>query len=175
MQISARGILAIEKEEGLRLDSYPDPATGADPWTIGFGHTGSIKRGDKITVEQAREYLQADLKRVEDCINSTVIVLLTQGQFDALCSLIFNIGIGAFRNSTLLRKLNASDYQGAAAQFGVWIKAGGIDYPPLVARRARERAVYDADPVIPAAVPIPIPQTQPFPFPSRFEGDDLIL
>lgn len=142
MKVSARGIALVESEEGCRLVAYPDPATGGEPLTIGVGHTGGVKAGDRITRKRALELLAEDLRECEDAITSSVTVPLTQNQFDALCSLIFNIGVGAFKQSTLLKRLNAGAYSDAAAQFGRWTRAGGRVYPPLVNRRLREAALF---------------------------------
>lgn len=142
MKISEEGLQLIESAEGLRLDAYPDPGTGGEPITIGIGHTGGVKLGDHITAEEAREYLRRDLDEAEDVVRRRVNVKLTQGQFDALVSFVFNVGPWAFAGSTLLRKLNARDYAGAAAEFGRWTHAAGKVLPGLVKRRAAERELF---------------------------------
>ncbi|WP_338128272.1 lysozyme [Xenorhabdus bovienii] len=114
MEISENGINKIKSYEGLRLHAYPDPATGAEPWTIGYGHTKGVKPEQVITEQQAEIFLHEDLIPIYAEIQRIVKVPLTQGQFDALCSFIFNLGIGNFIHSTLLKKLNLADYQGAA-------------------------------------------------------------
>ena len=119
----------------------------AKVWTIGIGTTVypnglKVKKGDKCTQEQALEYLQHDLKSFEKTVNDSVKVDLTQNQFDALVSLTYNIGSTAFKNSTLLKKLNAKDYAGAADQFLVWNKGGGKVLKGLVRRRDAERALF---------------------------------
>ncbi|WP_288061363.1 lysozyme [Rodentibacter caecimuris] len=145
MEISERGINFIVAEEGERSTAYQD-VVGI--WTIGVGHTGfvdgkPVAKGMTITQEKSREILKADLARFEKAINASVNVPLKQNQFDALVSLAFNIGEGAFRRSTLLRKLNAGDYNGASQQFLVWKNAGGRVSQGLLNRRRREKALFD--------------------------------
>lgn len=143
MNISDEGLQLITEAEGLRLAAYPDPGTNGEPWTIGVGHTGGVKPGDECTEDQAMDWLRADVAWAEAAVRNNVGVKLSQGQFDALVSLVFNIGAGQFGNSALLRLLNEGDYAGAAAQFSRWTKAGGHDMPGLVTRRARERAMFE--------------------------------
>ena len=119
MNISANGLAIIKRHEGLRMHAYPDPASGGEPWTIGYGHTAGVRAGQTITQAEAEAFLLADLAWVERTIDECVTSPLTQGQYDALCSLIFNIGAGAFKGSTLLRELNARDYEAAAAPLTV--------------------------------------------------------
>ena len=140
MSISPAGIAMIQAHEGLRLTAYRD-AGGV--WTIGYGSTGGVRRGMTITRDQAVLRLYQDLDEAEATINSRVTVPLTQPQFDALTSLVFNIGGGAFRKSTLLQKLNTGDYAEAAAEFPRWVKARGRILPGLVIRRAAERQLFE--------------------------------
>ncbi|PHM46020.1 lysozyme [Xenorhabdus mauleonii] len=142
MEISENGIIKLKSYEGLRLKAYPDPATGAEPWTIGYGHTRGVKPGQVITAQQAEAFLREDLAPVYSAIQRLVKVPLTQGQFDALCSFIFNLGINNFSHSTLLKKLNASDYQGAAEEFLKWDRADGRELSDLRSRRASERQTF---------------------------------
>lgn len=142
MRISDVGIAAITSYEGLRLKAYPDPATGGEPWTIGVGHTGGVRPGDVITREQSDAFLRADLAHCASAIRRLVRVPLTQGQFDALCSFIFNVGEGAFAKSTLLRLLNLRDYDRAADEFLKWRMAAGRVLPGLVKRRVSERKLF---------------------------------
>ncbi|HXG01499.1 MAG TPA: lysozyme [Bacteroidota bacterium] len=115
----------------------------AGVWTIGYGHTGGVKEGDRITLQQAEELLKQDLERFEECIRRSVTVPLNQNQFDALVSFAFNVGCMALENSTLLRKLNAGDYAGAAQEFGKWVKSRGVILPGLIKRRDAERALFE--------------------------------
>ncbi|CDG18253.1 lysozyme [Xenorhabdus doucetiae] len=142
MEISESGINKLKSYEGLRLKAYPDPATGAAPWTIGYGHTKGVKPGQVITAQQAEAFLHQDLISIYGAIERLVKVPLTQGQFDALCSFIFNLGIGNFTHSTLLKKLNAGDYQGAAGEFLKWDRADGSELTDLRIRRESEQKMF---------------------------------
>ena len=142
-QISAEGINLICSFEGLELKAYLD---SANIWTIGYGtiirNGVKVKKGDTCTIEQAKAYMASDLKSFEAAVNK-VKVPLNQNQYDALVSLTYNIGVNAFANSTLLKKLNAQDYKGAAAQFDVWNKVKGRVVQGLVNRRAKERKLFE--------------------------------
>lgn len=142
MKTSPKGIALIKESEGLRLKAYPDPGTGGLPWTIGYGSTLGVTRTMVITAEQAEQMLAVDLVRFERAVERLVEVPINQGQFDALVSFAYNVGEGNFAKSTLLRKLNAGDSQGAADQFGRWVNAGGKVLQGLVKRRAAERALF---------------------------------
>ncbi|WP_340608317.1 lysozyme [Xenorhabdus bharatensis] len=142
MEISTKGLECIKQYEGLKLKAYPDPATGGIPWTIGYGHTKDVKLGQVITEQQAETFLHDDLQLTYIILESAVKVSLTQGQVDALCSFIFNCGAGNFVRSTLLKKLNAGDYQGAADEFQRWNKAAGKVMNGLTKRRASERQMF---------------------------------
>lgn len=143
MQISENGINKLKVEEGERLTGYKD-SRGIP--TIGVGHTGvvdgkPVSAGMVISKDKSSDLLRSDLAWVEKSIATSVKVPLTQNQYDALCSLIFNIGATAFANSTVLKRLNAGDYQGAADAFMMWKKAGN-DPERLLPRRQRERALF---------------------------------
>lgn len=130
----------IKKHEGLRLEAYlPTPN---DVWTIGYGHTHTTKQGMKITAGQAESLLRKDIAWVEKAVNTLVVVPLTQNQFDAVSSLVFNIGERAFSTSTLLRLLNSGDYEGAANQFLRWNKQKGRVLNGLTRRRQEERKLF---------------------------------
>lgn len=138
-QIGAKGLALIKSFEGLRLTSYKCPA---DVWTVGYGSTGPhVKPNTTITEAQADKLLQDDLDRFEASV-ARHAPNATQNQFDAMVSLAFNIGTGAFEKSTLLRKFKAGDVAGAAAGFAAWKNAGGRELPGLVRRRAAERALF---------------------------------
>jgi lysozyme len=144
MHVSPSGVDLICNFEGLRLKAYDD---GVGVWTIGFGTTKypngiRVKKGDTCTLDQAKAYMQNDLKSFEQTVNNTVKVLLNQNQFDALVSLAYNIGSTAFKNSTLVRQLNEGNYKAAANQFNVWVNAGGKRMQGLVNRRAAERTLF---------------------------------
>lgn len=134
--ISDAGVKLIEGFEGLMLTAYLDSVSIP---TIGFGHTSGVKMGDSITREQAEQFLRQDLEAAENCVRNEVQrIRLTQHQFDALTSFVFNVGCMAFRNSTLLQKVRMGDWEGAAAQFGQWTRAGTEHPLGLVKRRAAE-------------------------------------
>jgi lysozyme len=141
---SEPGLRLIKVSEGLETVAYPDPGnkvTG-EPWTIGYGHTRGVRKGDTCTEEQATEWLREDLQAAEGAVRHLVDVPLTQGQFDALASFVFNVGPTAFGNSTLLRLLNAGDAVAAADQFRRWNRGADGPLPGLVVRRAAERALF---------------------------------
>lgn len=130
----------IKKWEALKLHAYlPTPN---DVWTIGWGHTHTTKPGQKITVEQAQALFERDTAWVEHALAKHVKVPLNQNQYDALASWIFNVGEGAFRKSTLLRKLNTGDYEGAANELPRWNKQKGKVLRGLSRRRAEEKAYF---------------------------------
>lgn len=143
MHISEKGLALIKRYEGLQLKAYQ---CHASKWTIGYGHTHNIKMGDVITQEQAEAFLREDIAPVTALLNTQIKVPLTQNQYDAICSLVFNIGMTAFTTSTLLKKLNGEDYLGAASEFMKWSKATvngkKIPLPGLIKRRQAEEALF---------------------------------
>jgi len=130
----------VKASEGCRLTAYRD-AVGV--LTIGYGSTGGIHEGQTITQEQADAMLLDDLDAAAEGVRKLVTVPLNQGQFDALCDFVFNLGEGRLRDSTLLRLLNQGRYGEAAVQFKFWVMAGGHPLPGLVTRRAKERAMFE--------------------------------
>ena len=130
----------VKASEGCRLTAYRD---SVGVLTVGYGSTGGITEGQTITQQQAEDMLVDDLDAAADGVRSLVTVPLTQGQFDALCDFVFNLGEGRLRDSTLLRLLNEGRYSEAAAQFRFWVMAGGHPLPGLVTRRAAERAMFE--------------------------------
>ncbi len=140
MQASGKCITMIEGFEGDRRFAYPD-ARGQ--WTIGYGHTAGVKAGNSCSPAQAQVWLQEDVSVAAAAINRLVAVPLNQNQFDALVSLVFNIGIGAFQQSTLRRNLNEMRYDAASLQFLVWTRAGRWHPLGLWKRRQAERALFN--------------------------------
>ncbi len=123
------------------LKAYLCPAK---VWTIGFGHTTGVKSGMVINTNEAYDLLEKDLKKFQDELASVVHVPVTQNEFIALLSWIFNLGLTpAVRNSTLLKKLNESDYEGASSEFPKWRKSRGKVLDGLVNRRRAERELFD--------------------------------
>jgi GH24 family phage-related lysozyme (muramidase) len=143
-QINAAGLALIKEFEGLRTTAYRDPV---GIWTIGYGHTSmagppEVTSGMRITEADAEEILKRDLRKFEQGIRDRVSVSLNSNQFSALVSFAFNVGLGAFQNSTMRRLLNGGDYSGAANEFPRWVKAGGRTLQGLVRRRNAERALF---------------------------------
>lgn len=137
----------VKRWEGMKLSAYPDPGSrDGNPWTIGYGHTSDghmkVQRGLTITPKQAEDALEYDLNETAAAVEAAVKVELSDNQFGALVSLAFNIGIGAFRKSTLLKKLNAGDYASVPAQMARWNKNDGKVMDGLINRRAAEAGLW---------------------------------
>lgn len=167
MRISPEGVEFIKSFEGLETDAYQDPA---GIWTIGYGHTSAEltadcenpqrvpesmfwtrgSRGIVLRSAMAVPLLQSDLVPRETAVSRLVDVPINQNQFDALVSLVFNIGERAFSGSTARKRLNRGDYVGAAKAMTWWNKAtvGGklIELPGLTRRRNAEAAMFLTDP-----------------------------
>lgn len=124
--------------EGCKLEAYRCPA---GIWTIGYGHTGDVKRGDRITQHQAETILKYDLERFERAVSASA-PKANSNQHSAMVSFAFNVGVRALGGSTLLRKFLAGDLRGAADEFSKWTHAAGKELPGLVKRRAAERALF---------------------------------
>jgi lysozyme len=144
MKINEAGLKIIREYEGLRLEAYLCPS---NKWTIGFGNTfykdGSpVRKGDTITREDAEGLLLHVVNDFADQVSNAVQVSLTSNQFSAIVSLVFNIGPGNFRSSTLLRKLNAGDYHGASEEFGKWCYSNGTRLRGLIKRRKEEQKLF---------------------------------
>ena len=136
------GIALIKQYEGLRLTTYKD-AVGIT--TIGYGHVENpIPPGGTrtITAEDAEQILREDLQRFEHDVNNMLTVEVTQNQFDALVSFAFNLGPANLKSSTLLRKVNSGDFNGAAEEFPKWNHAGGQVLAGLTARRNAEKTLF---------------------------------
>jgi GH24 family phage-related lysozyme (muramidase) len=139
MDFSDSGLDVIRRFEGFSATPYRD----AQGWSIGFGHF--ILPGEKyttITKEKANELLKQDAATAAAEVRKSVTVPLNQNQFDALVSLTYNIGTGAFRSSTLLKRLNEGDYTAAADQFARWNKSQGETLAVLTDRRKSERDLF---------------------------------
>jgi lysozyme len=140
MKYSQDGTNLTKLFEQCRLVAYPD---SGGVWTIGWGHTRGVKKGDTCTQEQADAWLQQDLKFAIDNVNAVVDVSLTQGEFDSLCDFSFNCGTKALDSSTLLRLLNAGDFKDAAEQFQKWDHVGGVVVAGLLRRRLAEEKEFE--------------------------------
>ncbi len=139
-KINDAGLQLIESFEGDELRAYPDPGTGGEPWTIGYGHTANVHPGETITQAQAIEFLREDVSSAEQAVENAVEVVLTPNQFSALVSFEYNTGAPA--SATIFRLINQNDFAGAQAEFGKWVYAGGTALPGLVRRRAAEAALF---------------------------------
>lgn len=137
--INSLGLALIKEAEGLRTAAYLD--TGGVP-TIGYGHTRGVRMGQTCTPEEAEVWLEADLADSENAVSRLVTVPLTDNEFAALVSFVFNVGAGQFEKSTLLRKLNAGGYASVPAQLSAWVFDNGRVIPGLKSRRAREAALW---------------------------------
>lgn len=148
-RIGPAGIALIKQFEGCarrradgRFEAYPDPGTGAEPWTIGWGATGKgIVRGTVWTQAECDARLEADLARyAAEVARALDNAPTSQHQFDALVS--FHYNTGAVARATLTKRHKAGDFAAAEAEFGKWVHAGGKRLPGLVRRRAAEAALY---------------------------------
>ncbi len=143
MKISENGVALIKRFEGLELQSYQDIA---GVWTIGYGHTETAGPDQKISEREAEELLRRDLEPRERAVNQLVKVPLNQNEFDALVSFVYNVGIGGFKGSTALKRLNRGDRLGAADALTWWNKAtvNGVlrEVLGLTRRRAAERSLF---------------------------------
>ncbi|ATY33999.1 lysozyme [Sphingomonas psychrotolerans] len=133
-----------KKQIDGNFTAYPDPGTGGDPWTIGWGTTGAdIKPGVIWTQQQCDDRLAADITSFAARVSALLDGAQTsQHQFDALVSFAYNVGVGNLSSSTLLRLHKAGDFADAQQQFGRWNKAAGKVLPGLTTRRAAEAALY---------------------------------
>lgn len=143
MQATEAAKKTLKEREGLRLEAYQDQK---GVWTIGWGHTPATK-GMRITETQAEALFASDVKAMEDAINRSVRVKISQEMFDALLIFVFNIGAAAFSTSTMLKKINAGNFEGAAAEFPKWNKITMPDGKKIVSdgqvkRRAIEESIF---------------------------------
>jgi lysozyme len=142
--VNAAGIALIKAREGCKLDAYPDPATGKEPWTIGYGHTGAdVHPGLTITQAQAESMLSRDLAAITSRVARLVLVDLSDNAFAALCAFAYNLGCSALARSTLLKLVNLNQMGAAADQFLLWDHdhAGHV-LPGLLTRRQAERELF---------------------------------
>ena len=142
MKTSDKGIEQIKSFEGFRSMPYQDVV---GKWTVGYGHLmipgdGTVQ-GSPITMGQATELLRKDLHTAEEAVNATG-VSLTQNEFDALVSFIYNLGVGAFQRSTLLKLLKTGNKEAAAKEFPKWSMAGGKEVPGILKRRLAEQECF---------------------------------
>ncbi|HYW17366.1 MAG TPA: lysozyme [Allosphingosinicella sp.] len=133
-----------KKQSDGTFMAYPDPGSGGDPWTIGWGSTGpGIKKGVVWTQKQCDDRFTEHLEQFAANVSKVLAGTKTsQNQFDAMVSFAYNVGVANLSASTLLKKHKAGDYKGAAAEFAKWNKAAGKVLPGLTRRRAAEAALY---------------------------------
>jgi lysozyme len=158
MKVSDQAVKMIKHHEGVRQKPYRCPA---NLWTIGVGHVlypeqARLKMDDRMLVplrpednrtfsmEEVDAILKSDLARFERGVEQYCPVKLTQGQFDALVSFSFNVGLGTLQRSTLRQKVNREDFEGASAEFLKYIMAGGKILKGLQNRRNDERALFNS-------------------------------
>lgn len=143
MNISHKGLGLIQEFEGFIPHAYKCPA---GVWTIGYGSTvidgEKVKPTDKVSRDTALQLLTKDCQKIAHELQKLVKVPLSQTEIDALICFIYNIGIGAFSRSTMLKLINDNQKAKAALQFDRWNKAGGKVLPGLIIRRAKERALF---------------------------------
>lgn len=143
MKTGDRGLALIKSFEGLRLEAYRD---AAGILTIGYGSTGPhVTPGLRITEDRAEELLRADVERFERAVEAMVRLPLKQHEFDALVSFCYNVGAGAFSNSTLLREMNLGNRLKVGQEFVKWIYAGGRPLRGLLRRRLTEALLFIGD------------------------------
>lgn len=131
----------IESFEGERLRAYPDPGTGSDPWTIGFGHTAQVHPGEIITHAQAIAFLKSDVANAENAVSNACKVTLTPNQFSALVSFEYNTG--AFQNGApIVKCINAKDWHGAMTHLNLYVFPPAAT-PGLTRRRAAETKLFN--------------------------------
>jgi lysozyme len=139
-KLSEHGAEFIAGFEGFRANAYWD--SWGKVWTIGYGHTSGVEQGQKVSKKQALNLLEKDAANAATAVRDLVHVSLTQNQFDALVSFVFNLGAGSLAESTLLKKLNKGNYKGAAKEFVKWNHAGGVVLAGLTRRREAEAALF---------------------------------
>jgi lysozyme len=140
------GINLLKHFEGLRTEAYPDPATGAEPWTIGYGCTKDVKEGDCITPEMADVMLLREVASFEKGVRDLVKYDLDENQISALTCFAYNVGLGNLQSSTMLKMINSGSVMAAADQFPRWNMAAGKVMPGLIKRRDAERRLYLGEP-----------------------------
>lgn len=137
--IGDKGVELIKHFEGFEEEAYQD-VVGV--WTIGYGHTGGVRAGQVLDLDDGERILREDLKKFERAVRRRVLVELNQDQFDALVSWTFNLGEGNLKVSTLLRRLNNGEHDAVPSEMARWNKAGGEVYDGLVRRRRAEGKLW---------------------------------
>jgi lysozyme len=161
MNMNEPGLALIRDAEGLRLRAYRD-ATGI--WTIGYGHTSAagapkVVSRLEITRDEAETILARDVATFARGVASAVTVPLNDDQFSALVSFAYNVGLGNFRSSSVLKAVNAADFEAVPQRLALWVKAGGKTLPGLIKRRAAEAALFTKQDEV--ASPVDTPRGKP--------------
>ena len=143
LEFSAESLALLQKLEGYRLRAYPD---SGGKLTIGYGHLMLPREPHKISKAEAERLLRIDVARTVKAVRDLAKVPLWQSEFDAVVIFVFNIGVTAFRKSTMLRKLKALDYREASLEFGRWVFVNGVKNKGLIHRRAAERQLFNTVP-----------------------------
>lgn len=162
--VNRRTLEMMKEFEGLRLTAYPDPGSkDGHPWTIGYGHTSlagppPVHPGMRITKAQASRIYKRDLEHFAAGVEKRIKIPLNDNQFGALVSLAYNIGLGAFERSSVLRAVNAGQFGVVPALMNMWRKNDGKVMRGLVRRRAIEGALF-MTPVANRPDPVPSPRT----------------
>ena len=139
MKLGIQGLELIKTFEGLELNAYK---CAAGVWTIGYGHTKNVQEGMVISEDTANDMLMEELVEYENYVNTLVTVPLSQNQFDALVSWVYNLGSSNFQASTMLKVINANDMVNVPAQIMRWNKAGGKVLEGLTKRRQAEADLF---------------------------------
>ena len=145
MTPSQKCVEMVARFEGFRAEAYKDMG---GVWTIGFGFTDGVKPGDVMTRKEADARLLVELQKFADGVDALCSATVSQNELDAMTSLAYNIGLGAFTKSSVLRMHNIGAEQAAGRAFSLWNKVGGRVIPGLSARRAKEAALYLQDSVL---------------------------
>jgi lysozyme len=140
MKLDTVGADLIKSFERCELTAYPD---SGGRWTIGWGHTNGVQKGDTCSQAQADAWFLMDFAEMEREVSELVTVPLTQNQFNALVSFDYNCGFVNLKASSLLKYLNQRKYQMAASEFLKWNRAGGVIITGLVRRRKAEMDLFN--------------------------------
>ena len=143
MKTSEEGKALIKKFEGCKLEAYQ---CSANVWTIGYGHTAGVSEGDVCTQEDADRMLAEDLEEFEGYVREAVDVPLEQHSFDALVAWTYNLGPGSLQSSTMLKRLNESNFDEVPNEMRRWNKSGGQVLDGLVRRREAEALLFQGMP-----------------------------
>jgi lysozyme len=142
MRYSKSALKVTETFEACRCTAYQDEG---GVWTIGFGHTRDVLPGMQCTPMQAEAWLLEDISTAEQAVNRFVYASLTQGEFDALVDFVFNVGVRAFSESTMLKLLNVQNYMGAANELQKWCHVSGHECAGLLRRRQAEERMFNSE------------------------------